>query len=138
MRCSCPNRDRTFVLTDRRPCVRNQALTAGNPPGNSLGAPCPWPGGDHRSSHATTLMAIPWATGWKTAMPHLQAIPVAAQSIERYRGLVGDDRLEEATIAADTARARLAGRVFWNVSSTARGGGVAEMLPTLIAYARGT
>ena len=31
----------------------------------------------------------------------------------------------------------LAGRTFWNVNSTARGGGVAEMLRSLIGYARG-
>lgn len=31
----------------------------------------------------------------------------------------------------------LAGRRFWNVNSTARGGGVAEMLRSLIGYARG-
>jgi trehalose synthase len=31
----------------------------------------------------------------------------------------------------------LEGRIFWNVNSTARGGGVAEMLRSLIGYARG-
>jgi trehalose synthase len=67
----------------------------------------------------------------------IQAIPVGAQPIDRYRALVGDDRVREAEEAARLARAQLEGRVFWNVSSTARGGGVAEMLPTLIAYARG-
>ena len=70
-------------------------------------------------------------------MTHIQAIPVGAQSIDRYRALVGDDRVREAEVVGSIARAQLAGRVFWNVSSTARGGGVAEMLPTLIAYARG-
>jgi trehalose synthase len=30
----------------------------------------------------------------------------------------------------------MVGRVWWNVNSTARGGGVAEMLPPLLAYAR--
>ena len=45
--------------------------------------------------------------------------------------------------AADLARTisrgneLLAGRTFWNVNSTARGGGVAEMLRSLIGYARG-
>lgn len=34
-------------------------------------------------------------------------------------------------------RALLAGRVFWNISSTAAGGGVAEMLHTLLPYMRG-
>ncbi|MDQ3365862.1 MAG: glycosyltransferase [Myxococcota bacterium] len=34
-------------------------------------------------------------------------------------------------------RGRLSGRVVWNVSSTANGGGVAEMVRSLLAYARG-
>src|SRR3954464_12144942 len=38
---------------------------------------------------------------------------------------------------AGRARDLLAGRVVWNVNSTARGGGVAEMLQSLVAYARG-
>ncbi|NOJ77212.1 glycosyltransferase [Myxococcus xanthus] len=38
---------------------------------------------------------------------------------------------------ADRARALMAGRTFWNISSTSKGGGVAEMLPRMVAYARG-
>ena len=38
-------------------------------------------------------------------------------------------------IAADLRR-RLDGRVIWNVNSTASGGGVAELLRSLLAYAR--
>ncbi|MCY1031188.1 glycosyltransferase [Corallococcus sp. BB11-1] len=38
---------------------------------------------------------------------------------------------------AAKARALMAGLAFWNVSSTAQGGGVAEMVPRLVAYARG-
>ena len=41
----------------------------------------------------------------------------------------------ESTIAR--GRALLGSRVIWNVSSTARGGGVAEMLASLLAYTRG-
>jgi trehalose synthase len=39
--------------------------------------------------------------------------------------------------AADRAVAALAGRTVWNVSSTATGGGVAEMLHTLLGYVAG-
>ena len=70
-------------------------------------------------------------------MTRIQAIPVGAQSIDRYRPLVSEERIGEAEDAASITRAQLEGRVFWKVSSTARGGGVAEMLPTLIGYARG-
>ena len=38
---------------------------------------------------------------------------------------------------AGHARALLAGRVVWNLNSTAQGGGVAEMLQVLLAYGRG-
>ncbi|MCP3164622.1 glycosyltransferase [Myxococcus qinghaiensis] len=38
---------------------------------------------------------------------------------------------------AARARTLMAGRTFWNISSTARGGGVAEMLHRMVAYARG-
>ncbi|WP_244221662.1 glycosyltransferase [Corallococcus exercitus] len=38
---------------------------------------------------------------------------------------------------AEQARDQLAGHTFWNVNSTARGGGVAELLPRMLAYARG-
>src|SRR3981081_3816070 len=34
-------------------------------------------------------------------------------------------------------RRLLAGRVVWNVNSTARGGGVVELLASLVPYARG-
>jgi trehalose synthase len=50
--------------------------------------------------------------------------------------LIGDDydEVEQAIAAAERL---LAGRVIWHVNSTARGGGVAEMLHSLLAYARG-
>ena len=40
--------------------------------------------------------------------------------------------------AERAGRAELAGRRMWHVNSTARGGGVAEMLGPLLAYARGS
>jgi trehalose synthase len=48
-------------------------------------------------------------------------------------------RRERADVAAATVQARdvLAGRIVWNINSTASGGGVAEMLLSLLAYARG-
>jgi trehalose synthase len=44
--------------------------------------------------------------------------------------------MERVLRAADRARARLSKRVVWNVSSTAVGGGVAEMLQSLLGYTR--
>ncbi len=63
-------------------------------------------------------------------------VPVAPASPERFRALLGTDYspVEEAIGAAGRL---LSGRVIWHVNSTARGGGVAEMLQSLLAYARG-
>jgi trehalose synthase len=69
-------------------------------------------------------------------MGALQEVPVPAMSPERFRALLGD-RYVEVEEAIATAREVLSGRVVWHVNSTARGGGVAEMLQSLLAYARG-
>jgi trehalose synthase len=51
--------------------------------------------------------------------------------------LIGPDRAKRFEETAEAAREMLAGRRVLNVNSTASGGGVAEMLRTLLAYARG-
>ncbi|MGH2956006.1 MAG: glycosyltransferase [Solirubrobacterales bacterium] len=69
-------------------------------------------------------------------MSVLDEVPVAPVSPERFRSILGDE-FEELQRAIDTAQSLFEGRVIWHVNSTARGGGVAEMLHSLIAYARG-
>lgn len=72
-------------------------------------------------------------------VPGVQAlteVPITPISPERFRPLIG----EQWTAVEDgieRAHRALAGRVIWHVNSTARGGGVAEMLQSLLAYARG-
>jgi trehalose synthase len=56
---------------------------------------------------------------------------------ERLAPLIGPERAARFAEVAKTARALLDGRVVLNVNSTATGGGVAELLQTLLAYARG-
>jgi trehalose synthase len=58
-------------------------------------------------------------------------------SPERFRAVLPADRFEAFERGAREARELLDGRVVWNVNSTARGGGVVELLRPLIAYARG-
>lgn len=66
----------------------------------------------------------------------LQSIP-AAPSLEAYERLVHVSRAVEALLdEARTYVPRLAGRTVWMVSSTARGGGVAEMMPRVVALLR--
>jgi len=57
--------------------------------------------------------------------------------LERLAGLLTPERADRLRATAVRARGLLDGRVVWNISSTAQGGGVAEMLHTLLAYGRG-
>jgi trehalose synthase len=67
----------------------------------------------------------------------MQEIHISAQTIDRYAPVVGEAETERAQAAAERARGRIGGRVVWNVNSTAHGGGVVEMLNTLLPYVRG-
>ena len=69
-------------------------------------------------------------------MTPLREVELGALSPERFRSVLGE-RFEEVAQAMVRARSLFEGRVIWNVNSTARGGGVAELLSSLLAYARG-
>jgi trehalose synthase len=58
-------------------------------------------------------------------------------SLNRYAALLGPETLRAVTSRIHDLRTRFEGRVIWNVSATAAGGGVAEMVRTILAYARG-
>lgn len=62
-------------------------------------------------------------------------VPVPTHPLDRFKPLLGEAFAEIEEVAA-WARTGFAGRAIWHVSSTARGGGVAEMLNTLLPYAR--
>src|SRR5512144_1949887 len=67
----------------------------------------------------------------------LEHVPVAPLSPERFKQILDPQQGEALDRAIALARQAFAGRVIWNVNSTARGGGVAEMLHSLMAYSRG-
>ena len=67
----------------------------------------------------------------------LTDVEVGTLDVERLIELLDEPEAEQMRVTASRAREALAGRSVWNVNSTARGGGVAEMLITLLAYARG-
>lgn len=67
----------------------------------------------------------------------MREVSVGAVPLGRFGRVLPPERVAQLTAAGDRAAAVLAGRTVWNVSSTARGGGVAEMLQTLVAYGRG-
>jgi trehalose synthase len=66
-----------------------------------------------------------------------ELVPTAPLSPEQFAGVLTPEQADAFAVVVQEGRERLAGRVVWNVNSTANGGGVAEMLRSLIAYARG-
>ena len=72
-----------------------------------------------------------------TATARVQEVGVEALEPARLEPLLGSERMRAFEQIADEAQAALAGRSVLNINSTAKGGGVAEMLQTLLAYARG-
>lgn len=67
----------------------------------------------------------------------MQQVAVSAMSPERFRSVLTSERYEAFEQGLQETRALLSGRVVWNINSTSRGGGVAELLWSLVAYARG-
>jgi trehalose synthase len=70
-------------------------------------------------------------------MSELRGIEFEAKQLGDFEPIVGAPAVREATRIAERLRERFAGRVFWNVNTTAVGGGVAEMLQSLLRYSRG-
>jgi trehalose synthase len=70
-------------------------------------------------------------------MTCLSPVPVGALNLERFGSVLPPADYERLQRIVQRGREASDGRVVWNVNSTARGGGVAEMLVSLLAYARG-
>jgi len=70
-------------------------------------------------------------------MASLTEVRIGALPLERFRGVLGPESLDTAYATAARLRGLLSRRVVWNVNSTAVGGGVAEMLQSLLGYTRG-
>jgi trehalose synthase len=71
----------------------------------------------------------------RSIRPTLVSVPALAPS--RLEPFVGAERIDGLERAAESLRERLRGRRILNINSTATGGGVAEMLQTLLGYVRG-
>jgi trehalose synthase len=67
----------------------------------------------------------------------LVEVPVAPLPIARFRPLVAETEIRAVERKAEAERARFPSRAYWNINSTATGGGVAEMLRSMLAYLRG-
>ncbi len=64
-------------------------------------------------------------------------VEIGEMPLDRFATVLDPGLLTEVEAGVLLGRSLFAGRAIWNVNSTARGGGVAEMLATLLAYARG-
>jgi hypothetical protein len=71
-------------------------------------------------------------TGKPPSMDDIALAPVRWGSLAPC---IGPDRMSMLVSALDSLADRLGGRPIWNLSSTAAGGGVAEMLHTFLGYA---
>ena len=70
-------------------------------------------------------------------MSALQHETVPAMAPERFASVLSRGEYEALLDLIDQAARELHGRVIWNVNSTAKGGGVVEMLRPLLGYCRG-
>jgi trehalose synthase len=69
-----------------------------------------------------------------TTLKHVRVAPLDPQ---RFTEILSDDQSAGLANTITRACSSLGGRVVWNINSTMRGGGVAEMLASLVAYSRG-
>jgi trehalose synthase len=74
--------------------------------------------------------------GSSEAEEALTHVPVAELPLARFGDVLAPARWQAVSEGIERAGTLLSGRTIWNVNSTARGGGVAEMLQSLLGYAR--
>jgi trehalose synthase len=67
----------------------------------------------------------------------MQEVEVKARRLELLSSILTPERARRLSASAVRAQATFGDRTIWHVSATAHGGGVAEMLQTLLAYGRG-
>src|SRR3954452_1642357 len=67
----------------------------------------------------------------------LEDVTVTPLPPERFQGVLTAEGLERFRHTIARGHELLDGRTLWTANSTARGGGVAEMLRSLVGYARG-
>jgi trehalose synthase len=67
----------------------------------------------------------------------MQEVDVYPKSPERLTPLIGGERAERLRLAVAKARQAIGGATVWHINATAHGGGVAEILTSLLAYGQG-
>jgi len=69
-------------------------------------------------------------------LAHIREVFVEARSLKRFEEILPLQAVSDAEAQARAVARRLAGHAVWNINSTATGGGVAEMLASLLGYPR--
>jgi len=64
----------------------------------------------------------------------VKPVPVTPRPVAQLEPVIGTERYQQLIRGADRFRGEMSGRTVWNISSTAVGGGVAEMLHALLGY----
>ena len=91
-------------------------------------------------SHPRRDAPVPKRVGGRMAAEQtlqLTEVDVRPTDIGRFESIAGTERMAHFRAVAEELRRALGGSSVVNVNSTAIGGGVAELLQTLLAYARG-
>lgn len=70
-------------------------------------------------------------------MTHIRQIALPPLSPTRFEAVVDAEEYSGIQDLIVRSLAELRGRAIWSISSTAKGGGVVELLRSLLAYARG-
>ena len=70
-------------------------------------------------------------------MGALEHVPVEAMDPYRFGSVLSPAQYEQLLDLIENGARELRGRVIWNVNSTAKGGGVVELLRPLLGYSRG-
>jgi trehalose synthase len=67
----------------------------------------------------------------------MDEVVITARPPDMFAKVLDDDRAEAFVSALASARHQLDGRTVWHINSTSAGGGVAEMLQSVLSYPRG-
>ncbi|MGH2807701.1 MAG: glycosyltransferase [Actinomycetota bacterium] len=70
-------------------------------------------------------------------MAYVSQVEIGSFDIDRFESVLDPEQFVHLIDTTVRALEIFKNRVVWNINSTARGGGVAEMLQSLLAYARG-
>lgn len=70
-------------------------------------------------------------------MAGIESVDIGTFPLDRFESVLDEERMQEIREGAERAREVLGDHTIWHVNSTARGGGVAEMLIALLPYAHG-